>query len=112
MKLYGNSAVYLYVMKHRKKLRITQDDFLLANRRASRAEEIEKFGRQVIFRTITQRSKKTYDRNRLKRAYIKSDEGSFDFSELQCVVNFSQLLLPQTDISSRNARIRVVQHLG
>ena len=64
-------------MKHNKRLRITQDDFLLANRRASRMEEIEAHGRQIIFRTVKQKSKKVYDRNSLKRAGIKSDDGSF-----------------------------------
>ena len=37
-----------------KKLRITEKDFLLANRRASRAEEIEKYGKQISMRSITQ----------------------------------------------------------
>lgn len=50
-----------------KKLRITEKDFLLANRRASRAEEIEKYGKQISMRSITHKSKKAYDRNRLKR---------------------------------------------
>lgn len=50
-----------------KKLRITEKDFLLANRRASRAEEIEKYGKQILMRSITHKSKKVYDRKRLKR---------------------------------------------
>lgn len=54
-----------------KKLRITEKDFLLANRRASRAEEIEKYGKQISMRSITHKSKKVYDRNRLKNAGIK-----------------------------------------
>lgn len=54
-----------------KKLRITEKDFLLANRRASRAEEIEKYGKQISMRSITHKSKKVYDRNRLKKAGIK-----------------------------------------
>lgn len=41
-----------------KKLRITEKDFLLANRRASRAEEIEKYGKQISMRSITHKSKK------------------------------------------------------
>jgi hypothetical protein len=65
-------------MKH-KTLRITEKDFLLANRRASRNEEIEKFGKQVLMRTLTHKSKKVYDRNRLKRAAIKNDDSSFYF---------------------------------
>jgi len=64
-------------MRHNRKLRITQKDFLLANRRASRAEEIEAHGKQIQFRSAIQKSKKVYDRNRLKRAAIKSDDGSF-----------------------------------
>ena len=40
-----------------KKLRITEKDFLLANRRASRAEEIEKYGRQILMRAMTLKSK-------------------------------------------------------
>lgn len=53
-----------------KKLRITEKDFLLANRRASRAEEIEKYGRQILMRAMTLKSKKVYDRKRLKKAGI------------------------------------------
>ena len=56
-----------------KKLRITQEDFILANRKAARMEEIERHGRQVQSRRMVHKSKKTYDRNRLKRAVIKSD---------------------------------------
>jgi len=63
-------------MKHRT-LRITQADFLLANRRASRAEEIQAHGKQIVFRTVKQKSRKVYDRNVIKRAVIKSDDGSF-----------------------------------
>lgn len=57
-----------------KKLRITEKDFLLANRRASRAEEIEKYGRQISMRSVTHKSKKVYDRKRLKKAGIKDDD--------------------------------------
>lgn len=49
-----------------KKLRITKDDFLKANRRASREEEIREHGRQIRFRSVTHKSKKLYDRNALK----------------------------------------------
>ena len=59
-----------------KKLRITQEDFILANRKAAREEEIERHGRQVQSRRMVHKSKKTYDRNRLKRAVITSDDGS------------------------------------
>ena len=60
-----------------KKLKITLEDFILANRKAARMEEIERHGRQVQSRRMVHKSKKTYDRNRLKRAVIKSDDGSF-----------------------------------
>lgn len=60
-------------MKNRK-LRITEKDFLLANRRASRAEEIERFGKQISMRTVTHKSKKVYDRKRLKKAGIKFND--------------------------------------
>ena len=60
-------------MKNRK-LRITEKDFLLANRRASRAEEIERHGKQISMRKLTHKSKKVYDRKRLKRAGINSND--------------------------------------
>ena len=62
-----------------RKLRITEADFLLANRRASRMEEIQAHGRPVRCRMMVHKSKKVYDRNRIKRAGIKSDDGSFHF---------------------------------
>lgn len=62
-------------MRNRKKLRIVEKDFLLANRRASRAEEIEQHGKQILMRSMTHKSKKIYDRKRLKKAGIKFDDG-------------------------------------
>ena len=59
------------------KFRITQKDFLIANRRASRLEEIEAHGHPVISRTMTHKSKKVYDRKQFKRAAIKSDDSSY-----------------------------------
>ena len=59
-----------------KKLKITLEDFIRANRKAARQEEIERHGRQVQSRRMVHKSKKTYDRNRLKRAVITSDDGS------------------------------------
>ena len=50
-----------------KKLRITQADFMKSNRHAARLEEIELHGKPVRFRTLLHKSKKAYDRNRLKR---------------------------------------------
>lgn len=58
----------------KKKFRITEKDFLLANRKASREEEIAQYGKQILFRTIKQKSKKVYDRKRLKKAGINSDD--------------------------------------
>ena len=51
----------------KKKLRITEDDYVLANRRAARAEEIAQHGRQISLRRSVHKSKKVYDRNALKR---------------------------------------------
>ena len=53
--------------KNQKKLRITEKDFLRANRRAARLEEIEAHGRPVSFREAIHKSKKVYDRKALKR---------------------------------------------
>ena len=57
------------------KFRISESDFLLANRKASREEELERHGKQIIFRTTTTKSKKVYDRKRLKKADIKFTDG-------------------------------------
>ncbi len=57
------------IMKPRKKqkgLRITEADFMLANRRAARLEEIEQHGKPVSFRKVLQKSKKVYNRKRFK----------------------------------------------
>ena len=65
-------------MKQKKqKMRITLADFILANRRASRAEEIEKYGQQVHNRRMVHKSKKKYDRKAMKRAVIKGDDSSY-----------------------------------
>lgn len=63
--------------KNQKKLRITEADFMLANRRAARLEEIAGHGKPVSFRTALHSSKKVYDRKRLKRADIHSDDCPF-----------------------------------
>ena len=60
--------------KKMKKLRITEADFMLANRRAARMEEIAEHGRPVSYRTALHKSKKVYDRKRLKKAGINSDD--------------------------------------
>ncbi len=49
----------------KKKYRITVQDFLKANRKASREEEIAAHGKQISFRKTLQKSRKTYDRKRL-----------------------------------------------
>lgn len=53
--------------KSPKKLRITQTDYLLAQRRAARMEEIAEHGKPVSLRSALHRSKKVYDRKRLKK---------------------------------------------
>lgn len=62
-----------------KRLTITEKDFLLANRRASRQEELDAHGRQVIFRTHIQKSGKMYDRKKNRRVAIDDDCNSFVF---------------------------------
>jgi len=67
--------------KKQKELRITEADFMLANRRAARMEEISEHGRPVSMRTALHKSKKVYDRKRLKRAGIEfKDDLSFFFA--------------------------------
>ena len=53
--------------KSPKKLRITQSDYMLAQRRAARMEEIAEHGKPVSLRSAVHRSKKVYDRKRLKK---------------------------------------------
>ena len=50
-----------------KKLRITEADYMLAQRRAARLEEIAEHGKPVSFRKVLHKSKKVYDRKRLKK---------------------------------------------
>ena len=49
---------------------------MLANRRAARLEEIAEHGRPVSFRKAVHKSKKVYDRNRLKRLEHKISDKS------------------------------------
>ena len=65
--------------KKMKKLRISEADFMLANRRAARMEEIAEHGRPVSTRSALHKSKKVYDRKRLKRAGITNDDCPFLF---------------------------------
>ena len=60
--------------KKKPKKRITEADYLLANRRAARLEEIAAHGKPVSFRTTVQKSRKVYDRKRLKKAGIGLDD--------------------------------------
>ncbi len=47
---------------------------MLANRREARMEEISEHGRPVSMRTALHKSKKVYDRKRLKKAGTNSDD--------------------------------------
>ena len=58
--------------KHPKKLRITEKDFLLANRRAAREEDIALHGRPTSFRKALHKSKKVYDRQKFKKQFLAS----------------------------------------
>ncbi len=50
------------------KTRITEQDYITANKRASRELEIALYGKQVSMRgAVKFKSRKAYDRNRLKR---------------------------------------------
>ena len=53
--------------KSRKKMRITEADYMLAQRRAARLEEIAEHGKPISFRKALHKSKKAYDRKRLKK---------------------------------------------
>jgi len=57
--------------KTQRKLRITLDDFMLANRKSAREEEIREHGRPVSSRTILHKSRKIYDRKRLKKVDVE-----------------------------------------
>ena len=52
-------------MKH-KNFKITIEDFLKANRKATREEEIKKYGKPIIFKTKIHKSKKVYSRKSYK----------------------------------------------
>ena len=71
------------IMKKRKRtLHIGIGDFMLANRKAARQEEILEHGHPVTFRSHRHKSKKVYDRKRDKRAgyHIADDLPFFFFS--------------------------------
>ena len=52
-------------MKKRKTMRITQDDYIKANRKASREAEIAAYGHPICHKRV-HKSKKIYDRKRIK----------------------------------------------
>ena len=60
--------------KKKKMLRITEADYILAQRRAVRLEEIAAHGKPVRFRSVFHKSKKVYDRKALKKAGITNDD--------------------------------------
>ena len=61
-------------LKNKKQLIITQLDYIRANRKAAREEEILAHGKQIIFRSNRHKSKKKYDRKQLKKNIIPADE--------------------------------------
>lgn len=61
--------------KKRTGIRITERDFLLANRKAAREEEILAHGKPLVFRSHVHRSKKRYDRKQLKKTITLQDDG-------------------------------------
>ena len=62
-------------LNNKKRLRITQRDFLLANRKAAREEENLAHGKPISFRSHLQVSKKKYNRKQLKKAITQTDDG-------------------------------------
>lgn len=62
-------------MKTNKKTRITERDYILANRKASREEEIAAHGKQISFRSHLHSSKKVYNRKKHNKAIIVDDDG-------------------------------------
>lgn len=68
--LKGTSRQKQAMKKTKKKMRITVADYMLAQRRAARLEEIALHGKPVSMRSVKHKSKKFYDRKRLKRADI------------------------------------------
>lgn len=53
--------------------RFTELDYIKANRKASREEEIGLYGKQIHNRTMIQKSKKTYNRQRNKKIHAYDD---------------------------------------
>ena len=61
-------------MKHKKKkgqkMHVGEEDYLLANRRASREIEIERHGKPVSLRPAIHTPKTAYSRSRMKRQAV------------------------------------------
>ena len=75
MHLYRRTTITtMKPKKKQKKLRITEADYMLAQRRAARLEELAEHGRPVSFRKAIHKSKKVYDRKKLKGAGITGDD--------------------------------------
>lgn len=53
-----------------KKFRITLEDYMLANRKAAREEEIAFHGKPVNSRSMLHKSRKVYDRKKFKKIEI------------------------------------------
>ncbi len=68
--------------KKGKRLRITERDFLLANRKAAREEEILAHGKPVVLRSHLHKSKKKYDRKQNKKTITQTDDGFLVYSPL------------------------------
>lgn len=68
------------------KKRITQDDYIKANRKASREAEIEMYGHPICHKRVHQ-SKKVYNRKKIKAAnkelpyFLSFSKGIFQYSE-------------------------------
>ena len=60
--------------KKQKKLRITEKDFMLANRRAARLEDIALHGKPTAIHAVRHASKKVYNRKRLKKDISGGEE--------------------------------------
>jgi hypothetical protein len=52
------------------KNKITEQDYIKANRKASREEEIEKYGKPIAWRPAVFKSKKAYNRQRDKNVKL------------------------------------------
>ena len=50
---------------------ITEADYVKANNRAARDEEINSYGKQIIFRTKIKQSKKIYSRKRFRLEFTQ-----------------------------------------